>query len=87
MTREPGDPTMPAIYTQAVAAILKRDLRRSLMRACISVMTFLLRKKSSEISAFLQILIRVPLAASTRGFPERIERFEGQDLRRESGVG
>jgi hypothetical protein len=66
---------MPAIYTQA--ATLKRNQRRSLMQAYISVMAFLLRIKFSELSAILQTLICAPPVVSTRGFPKYIERLRG----------
>ena len=71
---------MPTTYAQVVAAIFKRGLRRSRIRACISVIAFLLRIHLSETTAFSRVLVLVPLAAPMPGFIADIEPFEKQDV-------
>ena len=68
-------------YAQVVAAIVKRDLRRAMIRACISVIAFLLRIHLSGITGFSRILFPAPPAAPMRGFIADIERFEKQNVR------
>ena len=56
------------------------------MRACISVMAFLLRIASSDISVFLEIAFCMPPATEIVSSSEYIERFALPEVAREDGV-